>query len=211
MLAAVAIGDHRDDALPFDADAEFAEADNITDAQVQQLNRWLNHESDPQDGDEDFYWDRSGPERWACDAYRATAGHITNIAGWVHDADDDLAALAAALLAWFPPTPRSVAVLVAVANGPVRASANLALAHLPTCDPHVDQRLRRLLTIADQQVALTAAIALAYRHGQSTPEPALTLLAAAADHAQSLPPDVPGWDDRALRGFVAMALNRIGW
>ncbi|WP_327003384.1 hypothetical protein OHA72_51335 [Dactylosporangium sp. NBC_01737] len=210
MLAAVAIGDHRDDRLPFDADAAYPEADAITDEQLRLLNVWLDEGSDDEPVGE-FYWDRSGPDRWARDAYRALAAHASTVAGWVRDPDPDVAARAAALLAWFPPAPEAVATLLDVPAGPARASANLALAHLPVVGPAVDRRLEGLLTAADGQVALTAAVALAYRRGEATPEPALTLLAVAADHDRPLPADVPGWDRRALRGFVAIALTRIGW
>ena len=44
MLAAVAIGDHRDDRLPFDA--AFPEADKITDEQLRLLNLGLNGDGD---------------------------------------------------------------------------------------------------------------------------------------------------------------------
>ncbi|GAA2615258.1 hypothetical protein GCM10010399_52760 [Dactylosporangium fulvum] len=209
LLVAVGIGDHRDDRLPFDADASYAEADDITDEQLPQLIRWLYREDDrPEDDDQPCYWTNAAPHRWARDAYRALAAHAATVAGWVYDADDELAARAAALLAWFPPAPESVAALVAVADGPARASANLALAHLPADHPHIEQRLRHGLGSRDPQVALTAAIALAYRHGGHLPEPALELIFAAADHDRPVPPDVPGWDNRALRGFAAIALAR---
>jgi hypothetical protein len=211
MLTAVAVGDHRDDRLPFDADAAYPEADAITDEQLRLLNRWLDGDGEEDDPAEAFYWDRSGPDRWARDAYRALAAHATTVAGWVHDPAPHVAARAAALLAWLPPAPPALAALLAVRAGPAGASANLTLAHLPVDDPAVDRRLEELLAAPDGQVALTAAIALAYRRGEATPEPALTMLAVAADHDRPLPADVPGWDGRALRGFVAIALTRIGW
>jgi hypothetical protein len=212
MLAAVAIGDHRDNRLPFDADAAYPEAESITDEQLRLLTRWLDgHEDREEDPVEAFYWDRSGADRWARDAYRALAAHATTVARWVRDPDPAVAARAAALLAWFPTTPHSRAALLTAPDGPARASANLALAHLPRDDPDIDRRLEELLSAPDAQVALTAAIAVAYRHGAATKEPALTMLAVAADHDRPLPDDVPGWDRRALRGFVAIALTRIGW
>lgn len=237
MLTAVAVSDHRDDRLPFDVDAAYPEAGNITDEQVRLLVRWLvdgspeDVDGSPEEPVEDFYWDRSGPDRWARDAYLAVAARATTVARWVGDADPDVAALAAALLAWLPPAPDTVAALLAVPDGAARASANLALAHVPVDGSGaggpgvggsgvggsavdgsaVDRRLRELLAASDERVALTAAIALAHRHGAATPEPALTMLAVAADHARPLPDDVPGWDFRALRGFVAIALARIGW
>ncbi|MDG6103172.1 hypothetical protein Daura_16840 [Dactylosporangium aurantiacum] len=211
MLAAVAVGDHRDDQLPFDVDAAYPDAGAITDEQVRQLNLFLAGEWPDDDPAEEFFWDRSGPDRWARDAYLALAARAATVTGWVGDADAGLAAVAAALLAWLPPAPDAVAALLAVPAGPARASANLTLAHLPAGGGRVDARLRALLDDPDARVALTAAIALAYRHGPATPEPALTMLAEAADHDRPLPADVPGWDFRALRGFVALALTRIGW
>ncbi len=243
LLAAVTVGDLP---LPFDVDAAFPEAGNITDEQVRLLVRWL-IDGVPEDPVEDFYWDRSGPDRWARDAYLALAAHATTVAGWVFDADPEVASRAAALLAWLPPSPVTLAALLDVGvigvgrggvgvgvggvggvgvggvgggGGLARASANLSLAHLPVEGPAaadrvspsgVDARLRDLLAVSDEQVALTAAIALAYRHGPATPEPALTMLAVAADYTRPLPVDVPGWDFRALRGYVAIALTRIGW
>jgi hypothetical protein len=62
----------------------------------------------------------------------------------------------------------------------------------------------------DEQVALTATIATAYRKGPATPEPALTMLAVASDRRAALPRDVVGWE-RALRGFVSKAVVGIGW
>ncbi|MFF5228174.1 hypothetical protein [Dactylosporangium sp. NPDC000521] len=203
MLRKVAIGDHRDDALPFDARAAYPAADAITDERLLTLNRWL--AGDDEAGEPEP--DDAGPDRWARDAYDALAAHAGTVIGWVGDADPEVADLAAALLAWFPPTPAAVAALLATAS----AAANLTLAHLPVGDPAVDRHLTERLGHPDEQVALTAAIALAYRHREATPEPALTMLAVAADPDRPLPPDVPGWDDRALRGFVALALARIGW
>ncbi|MGI5176540.1 hypothetical protein ACQEVZ_09455 [Dactylosporangium sp. CA-152071] len=203
MLRKVAIGDHRDDALPFDARAAYPAADAVTDEQLLRLNLWLT--GDDEAGDDEA--GDAGADRWARDAYDALAAHARTVTGWVGDADPAVAELAAGLLAWLPPTPSAVAALLGTAS----AAANLTLAHLPVDDPAVDTHLRGRLDHPDRQVALTAAIALAYRHRAATPEPALTMIAVAADPDGPLPPDVPGWDDRALRGFVALALARIGW
>ncbi|GAA3213869.1 hypothetical protein ACFO1B_13115 [Dactylosporangium siamense] len=210
MLATLGIGDHRDDALPFDADAAYPSASAITDSQLLLLNRFLDEGWDDEPVG-DVYWDLSAPHRWARDAYRALAADAATVAGWVGDPDPAVAARSAALLAWFPPAPGAVEALLAVSGGPAAASANLTLAHLLAADPRIDRRLEALLAAPDEQVALTAAIAVAYRHGEATPEPALTMLAVAADHDRPLPADVPGWERRALRGFVALALTRIGW
>jgi hypothetical protein len=212
MLRKVAIGDRRDDVLPFDARAAYPAADAVTEDQLLRVNRFLSGSSDDgtwsPDGDPGGCpdeWVDAAPDRWARDAYDALAARAGTVAGWVRDPDPAVAERAAALLAWFPPTPAALAALLAAGT----ASANLALAHLPVTAAAVDARLRELLG-AGERVALTAAIALAYRHGPDTPEPALTMLAVAADTDRPLPPDVPGWD-RALRGFVALAVVRIGW
>ena len=90
MLAAVAIGDHRDDRLPFDA--AFPEADKITDEQLRLLNLWLNGDGD-EDPVEAFYWDGRERTEWARDAYQALAAHAITVADWVGDPDPDVAAL----------------------------------------------------------------------------------------------------------------------
>lgn len=201
MLRLVAIGDRRDDALPFDARAAYPLADAITDEELRRMDLWLAGEVE----EFDEAW-AGGADRWARDAYDALAARAASVTGWARDPDPAVADLAAALMAWLPPTPAAVAALLASAS----ASGNLTLAHLPVADPAVDAHLTRCLGAADGQVALTAAVALAYRHRDATPEPALTMLAVAADPGRPLPPDVPGWG-RSLRGFVALALARIGW
>jgi hypothetical protein len=82
------------------------------------------------------------------------------------------------------------------------------LGYVALQDARVDVQLRAFLTAPDARVALTAAVALARRHGERAPDRALALLAEAADHARPLPPDVPGRHGRALRGHVAQALAR---
>jgi hypothetical protein len=201
MLAAVAVGDRRDDALPFDAERAYPEAHDITPAQERRLVRWL-EDGDDRGDDEDFLWSNAGPHAWALRAYRAAEEHAGTIATWVEDGDPEVAALAAALIVWFPPAQGLVERLARARN----ASANLALAHLDGGD----RGLLGMLGDEDEQVALTAAVALAYRRGPATPEPALTMLAVAAGHGKALPDDVVGWD-RALRGFVNLAVARIGW
>ena len=86
---------------------------------------------------------------------------------------------------------------------PVRASANLTLAHLPFADRRVNDQLRHLLDPPDGLVA----VALAYRMGDAIPGSALSVLVDATSH--DLPHDLTRWD-RALRGFVALALQRLG-
>jgi hypothetical protein len=48
---------------------------------------------------------------------------------------------------------------------PVRASANLALAHSPQPEPRIDRQLRDLLAAPVAPVAITAGVALADRLG----------------------------------------------
>jgi hypothetical protein len=211
LLRAVAIGDRRDDELPFDADAAFAAGAAISDDRMARLIHRLYHEQDPLDDDEGLALSEAAVTRWAADAYRPAADRVDTIAGWVADADVEVAARAAALLAWLPPTARSASALLTVPAGqpyvPVRASANLTLAHLPFADRRVNDQLRHLLDPPDGLVAVTAAVALAYRMGDAIPDPALSVLVDATSH--DLPHDLTGWD-RALRGFVALALQRLG-
>lgn len=97
------------------------------------------------------------------------------------DPHDELAALAAAAVAWFPPTAAVVSALITVPEQRTipRASANLALAHLPSTDAGIAPRLRQLLRSNVVVVAVTAAVALAYREGTSLPDAA----SASADSA----------------------------
>jgi hypothetical protein len=75
-------------------------------------------------------------------------------------------------------------------------------------DEQVERTLLQLLTASSALVQTTAAISLAYRLGDALPAPALNTLINAKDD-DPLPDTPPGWD-RALRGFVALALQRIG-
>ncbi len=210
LLTAVAIGDRSDDELPFDPDAVFAAGATISEDGMARLIRRLYDEQDPLDDDEGLALSEAAVARWEADAYRPVADRVDTIAAWVDDADVEVAARAAAL-AWFPPTRRSVSALLSVPAGqpdaPVRASANLTLAHLPITDRRVNEHLRRLLIPPDGLVAVTAGIVLAYRMGDAIPDQALSVLVDATSH--DLPIGVTGWD-RALRGFVALALHRLG-
>ncbi|WP_238012685.1 hypothetical protein KZZ52_21500 [Dactylosporangium sp. AC04546] len=195
LLDAVAIGDRRDDQLPFDAAAAFAREATAGEARwFAGLDEW---------SDEDIEIGDRAAVRWAADSYRRTAEHLDAVVRWVADPDDDVAARAAALLAWFPPTAAATRALVQVPAGrvDVRRSADLALAHSTDPDPAVDARLRELLP------GFTAAVALAYRRGDALPDAALAVLVDDADAA--LPAAVCGWE-RAPRGFVMLALQRLG-
>jgi hypothetical protein len=132
------------------------------------------------------------------DAFKAAAAHVGSYTAWL--SDPLLAAQAAELLAYFPPTQEVVDALMASV---APASANLAMAYLPGF-PALDAHLRSSLDAEALDVRLTAAVALAFRLGPDLPEAALDLLV-----DESPPPAPPGWD-RSMRGFVALALRRVG-
>jgi hypothetical protein len=98
------------------------------------------------------------------------------------------------------PDPRATAAV------PVRASANLALAHSPQPDPRIGQQLHDPLDVPAEPVVITAGIALAYRLGGHLPDQARPILVDASTPDRL--PAVAGWD-RALRGFVMLALQRL--
>ncbi|WP_212826329.1 hypothetical protein [Catellatospora sp. TT07R-123] len=207
LLTAVAIGPRRDDRLPFDADRAFAPADALDGVDLTEtLGRF--YSGDELTGEETALLELA-VVRWEADCHRCAARFTPAMTGWVSDPEQDVAALAAALLPWFPPTPAGVAALAAVPaeRERARASANLALAHSPGADPAADRRLRDLLGSGGDLVPVTAAVALAYRHGDALPEQALSVLVDAS--ARDLPAEVTGWD-RAPRGFVMLALRRLG-
>jgi len=58
-------------------------------------------------------------------------------------------------------------------------------------------------------VRITAAVALAYLIGQGLPDKAFDTLIDAEEH-DPLPDFPPGWSQRAQRGYVALALQRLG-
>jgi len=136
--------------------------------------------------------------RWAAAAYRAAADRVDSYVRWL--SDPLVAAQAAELLAYFPPTPDVVDALVASV---APASANLTLAHL-TGYPKVDAHLTTALDSTALDVRMTAAVALAFRLGPDLPSEALDVLVDATP-----PPAPPGWD-RSMRGFVTLALRRVG-
>jgi hypothetical protein len=132
------------------------------------------------------------------EAFTAAAAHVDSYVRWL--TDPLLAAQAAELLAYFPPSPRVVDALLASA---APASANLTLGFLPGF-PSVDAHLTSALAASSLDVRMTAAVALAFRQGADLPAEALDLLVDV-----SPPPAPPGWD-RSMRGFVAQALRRVG-
>ncbi|MDI1462610.1 hypothetical protein QEZ54_16680 [Catellatospora sp. KI3] len=208
LLRKVAIGDRRDDELPFDPARAFAAADAFDSVRDGSLLLRFFAEEDEFTEDEIGVLDGAAVS-WAADSYFGAAACLDAVVSWVSDPDDEVAARAAALTAWFQPTAARVAALVAVPEGRtrVRASANLVLAHTPSADPRVDLLLRELTGSDSETVAVTAAVAEAYRRGGAVSEEALSVLAGVAERDDLAA--VAGWD-RALRGFVMLALRRLG-
>lgn len=207
LLRAVAVGDRRDDRLPFDPDHAFGAADQLAGTDTTDLLRRF-YAGDELDA-ADIELLEAEAVRWEADSYAGAAGHLAAITGWLSDPDEEVAARAAALLPWFPATPAGVHALVAApaSRAALRASANLALAHMRVSDPAAERRLRELTSAEVDVVAVTAAVALAYRAGESLPDRALSILVEAT--GRDIDQGVTGWD-RALRGFVMLALQRLG-
>ncbi len=132
------------------------------------------------------------------EAFLAARKHVDSYVSWL--ADPLVAAQAAELLAYFPASQQVVDALLASA---APASANLTLGYVNGF-PSVDTHLTAALESSARDVRMTAAIALAFRLGPDLPEHALDLL---VDEAP--PPAPPGWD-RSMRGFVTLALRRVG-
>jgi len=189
LLRGVVVGDV---ALPFTAD--FAAGDALSDAEVTEAARLL---SSAGDGSRDELM-AAVAVRWAADAYRAGLAHLPTYVRWL--SDPVLAAQTAELLAYFPMSQAAVDALIAAA---APASANLTLAYV-TGFPQVDAHLTAALDAPTIAVRMTAAVALAFRLGPDLPSPALDMLVDVTP-----PPAPPGWD-RSMRGFVALALRRVG-
>ncbi|MFC7245042.1 hypothetical protein ACFQO7_21410 [Catellatospora aurea] len=206
LLRRIAVGDRRDDALPFDPRQAFAAGDTFDGPEHDELIQRFYAEEELAD-DEIPVLDAAAV-RWAADSYFAAAARLSAITRWVSDPDDQVAAQAAALIAWFEPTDALMAALIAVPEHRARprASANLALAHAPASDVRIDRRLRELTLSGTATVAVTAAVASAYRDGKALAEQALSILVEASDRDDL--EGVPGWD-RAPRGFVMLALQRL--
>jgi hypothetical protein len=212
LLRVLALGTREDQFLPFDPASEFAAAEGVDDRQVALVIRRL--ERTEEFSDDEWAIANAVTVRWEADAYWAAAAHTDAYLRWLTDPDPDIAARAAALLAWFPASDHMVTELLAVpadrGREQVRASANLTLAHLDaaTDAAPVDRRLTELLTAPAAVVRTTAAVALAYRMGHRLPGPARDILVGARD-LDVLPATPPGWD-RAMRAFVDLALRRAG-
>lgn len=193
VLHAVVLGDAT---LPFDPD--FAAGDALTADDLAEATRLLFDVENLAAELDSMDRLNAAAVRWGADAYRAGAAQVPTFTGWL--ADPALAAEAAELLAYFPPSSEVVEALV---SSVTPASANLTLAYLPA-SPKVDTHLTGLLHDAPLDVRMTAAVALAFRMGPDLPGPALDLLVDV-----SPPPAPPGWD-RSMRGFVTLALRRVG-
>jgi hypothetical protein len=192
LLHSVVLGDA---ALPFTPD--FAVGDQMSDDDLAEVSRLLVESKTPFDEAPPEYF-LAASVRWAGDAYRAGAEHVPTYAGWL--TDPLIAAQAAEMLAYFPVDEPTVESLVASV---APASANLTLGYVSGF-PEVDKHLTTLLDAEALDVRMTAAIALAFRLGPDLPGAALDLLV-----DQKPPPAPPGWD-RSMRGFVTLALRRVG-
>ncbi|BEL05054.1 hypothetical protein Q0Z83_032450 [Actinoplanes sichuanensis] len=205
LLTRIAVGD---DDPPLDPATAFARTEILDRVDTTALVNRFHLEEDDFTDDEITLLDAVAV-RWAADCYHRTAEHLPTITGWLTDPDDDVAARAAALTARLPPDPAVVDAWLRVPRDreQPRASANLALAHYPTTDPSIDTTLQDMTVTGSDLVAITAAVASAYRRGLEIDPPAVTVLIDAADR-ESLR-DVVGWS-RATRGFVMRALHRLG-
>jgi hypothetical protein len=208
LLRAVGIGDLRDDDLPLNVDTQFGAAAEATSAVVQWFVAVLY--ADDRDLDElPEGVDRAADARWRRDAYLAASMHTGTYRRLLLSPDVEVAALAAELLAWFPPEEATLAALVSVPadarHAMVRASANLTLAYLPGNHRGIEPRLHQQLTSDLPVVRLTAAVALAFRLGDALPEVAAEVLTEPASNDPVAA--VPGWN-RSLEGFVTLALRQ---
>ncbi|NMO52884.1 hypothetical protein HH310_17005 [Actinoplanes sp. TBRC 11911] len=207
LLREVGLGARDDRDLPFDPKAAFS-GPTVTKQQEDMVIELVYYR------DEGFTEDSvdiadACVGKWDADAYWAAAAHVDTYRRWL-GGDPLVASHAAELLAWFPPDERTItALLSADGNDAVRASANLALAHLTVSPATIAARMTALLNHDSFVVRLTAAVTLAYRLGQGLPDVALDVLVDAKD-AAALPGFPLGWEHRAARGYVALALQRVG-
>ncbi|MEU8181514.1 hypothetical protein AB0B85_23470 [Micromonospora sp. NPDC049044] len=210
LLRSVVLGDRRDDELPFDPQRAFTAAEGVTDEQAALVERHLETE-DLFDHEEAAELADSVVVRWEADAFHAGARYTDRYVRWLTDPDRQVAGYAAELLAWFALDEAALAGLIAIpdddARAAVRASANLALGHCRGGSERIDARLRELLSANTAVVRVTAAVGLTYRLGDLLPDLALDVLTDA--RYSDFDAAVPGWD-RSVRGFVALALHRVG-
>ncbi|GIE29279.1 hypothetical protein Ait01nite_023240 [Actinoplanes italicus] len=207
LLRHVGLGARGDRDLPFDPVAAFDRT--VTAEQEAMVVERVYHLEEEFDEDWIDVADACAV-KWDADAYRATGQHLDAYRRWLGDPDPEVASPATELLAWFPlDEPTLGALLAADRDDAVRAGANLALAHLGVAPEAIVGRMTALLDHPDFAVRVTAAIALAYRLGPDLPDRALDLLVD-AEERDVLPGFPPGWRDRAPRGYVALALRRLG-
>ncbi|MFI5954807.1 hypothetical protein [Cryptosporangium sp. NPDC051539] len=215
LLRALSVGDREDGELPFAPETAFTGARGVTAETERTVLTWLYDEQTRPDEDQLAATDAVAAY-WAQAAYEAGARHGYRYLNWLADPDPAVAAGAAELLAWFPRTPGVVPALIAVPDDEARAlarsSANLSLGHLgrsATGNIEVDARLVELLAAAHLTVALTAAVALAYRHGTSLPPGALQVLQDARTRKVGRREwsDIWPWD-RPPAAFADLALRK---
>ncbi|HEX6683155.1 MAG TPA: hypothetical protein VF062_10185 [Candidatus Limnocylindrales bacterium] len=211
LLRQVGLGPRDDADLPFDPDAAFSRfgARTLTKEQEDLVIERVYYL------EEDFTEDwvdiaNACTEKWDADAYWAAAAHVDAYRRWLADDDPEVASRAAELLAWFSADDTTInALLAADRHDSVRASANLSLAHLNVPSAATIERMTSLLGHESFAVRITAAVALAYLSGQDLPDRALETLIDAKER-EPLPDFPPGWHGRAQRGYVALALQRLG-
>ncbi|GAA2362181.1 hypothetical protein [Dactylosporangium salmoneum] len=211
LLRHVGLGPRDDGDLPFDPDTAFARfgGQTVTEEQEAMVIERVYYLEDQFDDDWVDVADACA-EKWDADAYWAAAAHVEAYRRWLADDDPEVAAPAAELLAWFPAAgPTMAALLSADRDDAVRASANLALAHLGVPSAATVERMTSLLDHGSFMVRITAAVTLAYSTGERLPDRALSILIHAKEH-EELPEFPPGWRQRAQRGYVALALQRLG-
>jgi HEAT repeat protein len=209
LMRHVGLGLRDDLDLPFDPEASFAGAQMVTKEQEDLVTWRVYHLEDEFTEDWVDIADACA-NKWDADAYWAAAAHVSTYCRWLADDDPEVASRAAELLTWFPPAESTTAALLSVdGDDSVRASANLALAHLNVPSAAAAVRMTSLLDHDSFVVRVTAAVALAYRHGQDLPDRVLDILIEAKER-EPLPAFPPGWHQRAQLGFVALALQSLG-
>jgi hypothetical protein len=207
LLRQIALGVRDDRDLPFDPGSAFGRT--VTREQEELVVQRVYHLEEELDDDWGDIADACA-EKWDADAYRAAAAHTGAYRRWLGDREPEVASRAAELLAWFGATEAAIAALLSAdRDDDVLASANLALAHAETEPAVVAGPMTARLDHPGYAVRVTAAIACAYRLGPELPDRALDLLVDAKER-EVLPAFPPGWRTRAPRGYVALALQRLG-
>jgi hypothetical protein len=217
LLRALSVGDREDGELPFSPAAAFVGARGVTSETERTVLTWLYDEETRPDEAQLAATDAVAAY-WAQAAYEAGARHGYRYLNWLFDRDPAVAAGAAELLTWFPDTPGMIPALVSVPDDEdhalARSSANLSLGHLDNAAARaveVDARLVELLNAAHLTVQLTAAVALAYRHGTALPPGALQVLQDARGRKVGRREWSDSWPwDRPPAAFAEIALRKAG-